>query len=114
MKVKRKEEAKKFVRITFGYSYSMAFEDTTIQDVYDLMIMVFSNHKVSGTIEIKDHNPLKKIESSVGVVVQVREEASKKILPNSKGKSKAKMIYFMDAKEAYDVFCENFEKYIEK
>lgn len=97
---------KPIVRISFGANKSLSFEDTTTEEVFNLFIKVFENHKVNRTIELKDFSPLKKPSASLNLCVTVRAELGKKF-----DKSKSKTIYGLNDTEAMEVFKNNYTLY---
>jgi len=98
MKVYIHDNSRKLVRISFGYLESISFENTTVKEVFDKAIEIFSKEKLNLEFEIKDHNPTKKPETSIALVMQVREENQ-----GIKGGSKSKTLYGLTAIQAKEI-----------
>jgi hypothetical protein len=105
MKVHIPKEPNKLIRISFGYIESVSLEETTVNDVYNKAIDIFSKQKVKLTFEVDNHNPIKKPETSIGMVMQIREEDK-----GIKGGSKSKTLYGLTPKEAKDIFLKELSK----
>jgi hypothetical protein len=83
-----------FIRLSFGYK-SITTKDTTVEDVWELVDKVFSEHTVDVEIILKNHNVFKKPHSGMGLLMMIREEGAGFRHSGGKGKSKSKtMKYF--------------------
>lgn len=102
-----KEENLDHVRISFGYK-SITFADTTVEEVYNLAIKIFSRAKVNATIELKNHNPLKKPSAELTLLMTVREEGSRHRNNGHKGKSKNKTLYGLSDEHAMEIFKDGY------
>jgi hypothetical protein len=105
------QKHKEIVRISFGPKHSMSFEDTTVKDVFDLAIRVFSEYKLERRIVFKG-NPFDKPESGNKLIVTIRHESGAYAKRGYKGKSKSKTMFGLTGKQAKEYFVENYEKYL--
>lgn len=100
------------VRIQFGNSKSISFEDTTIHEVFDVMVNVFSELKLNTTLELKNHSVFTKPSTLIVSRVNVRYEGFNYKKTNHKGASKNKTLYGINQEDAYNYFKDNYEKFL--
>ena len=95
----------RLVRISFGSSHSVAFEDTTVQELFDLAIRIFSDIGISRSYSVSgspvDHQSFQKI------LLSVRESVGS----DKKGKSLKKTLYCITGEEAKEYFMKHYESY---
>ncbi len=105
------EQATTLIRIQFGMkevTKSVSFEDTTVFEVYDLFLKVFSDWKITKTLKLENHCPLSTIKSNTSLTCMIREEFGREKKPASKSKS----LYGVSSLEAHDYFVKNYKKHL--
>lgn len=101
------------IRVGFGNHISMSFKETTLEEVWDVVVKVFKNTKITSVIEVKDHCPFDTPQKSIGLRLSVRYEGATHG-SRYKGQGKYKTLYGLTDKEAMKIFQENYEKYLQK
>lgn len=111
MKLFKIEKSPKIVRISFNAHVSVTFEETTIDEVYELALKVFKDVHVANMIV--EHNVLEKPQPKKKTLLQVREEGIAYSDSKHKGPSKSKTLYGINEEEAKKHFLENYEHYMQ-
>jgi hypothetical protein len=109
MKIYRVERADNIIRLSFNAHISISFEETTIEEVYNLFLKAFENVEVESCV--LQHNVLKKPMTKHKVLVQVRNEG---VIEGKnrgyKGVSKSKTLYGIREDEAKKLFLQYYNK----
>lgn len=106
-----KKEIVPIVRIQFGKkvdTHSISFTDTTVEEVMDVAVKVFKEHRITKTIVLENASPLSTIMAETSILMHVREEQGSRKMNGSKSKS----LYGLTAKEAFEIFKNNYKKFI--
>ena len=106
-----KQEHTEIVRLSFGSKKSISFQDTSVAEVYDLALKVFSEMTVTRTIEL-EASPLDKPMEKLSLIMTIRHESGAYKLRGYKGKSKSKTLFGLTVEEAYDYFHKHYKRYL--
>ena len=106
-----KQEHKEIVRISFGSKHSISFEDTSVNEVYDLTIKVLSKMKLKRTINING-SPFDRPTKELSIILSVRHESGAYKLRGYKGKSKSKTMFGITGIEAKEYFEKHYKDHL--
>ncbi len=101
-----KKEVNRIVRIKIG-SRSLTFRDTTIDRVFDVAIKVFENVTYQTPVQCVLESPLK-----TKTTIYIREEGTAFKDNSYKGESRSKTLYGIKSLDAFALFRDTYEKYI--
>lgn len=109
MKIFQKEKTE-LVRIQFGYNISLTLTDTTLIELFDVVIKVFSAIEIDKTLIVKG-SPLSSPKAELSIQLSVREEGYSHG-KYQKGKARSKTMFGLSGEEAKQIFLDNYEKYL--
>jgi len=104
------KDNRELIRIQFGYHTSITFTDTTVINLFDIAIKVFSAIKIDKTLVVKG-SPLTSPKAELSIILSVREEGSVHG-KHQKGKAKSKTMFGLSGEEAKQIFLTHYKNYI--
>ncbi|MHA2218064.1 MAG: hypothetical protein ACXACY_19185 [Candidatus Hodarchaeales archaeon] len=110
MKIFKIEKVQHIVRISFNAHTSITFEETTIEEVYEIFLKVFKDVETTGAL--LRHKVLQKPMTEKKTLITVRQEGVINIATKYKGVSKSKTLYGIAEAEAKKIFMDNYENFI--